>query len=88
VPDFKHIAVGDNHRRATRRTPALLDEALCTFERYAAGAVARWPLYAESDNLTESQKRDLKAGVARLRRLLIDGLNAIALIVSKKHKTE
>ena len=62
----------DSHKRAYASTLALVDEALCEFERWASGQAARGVMYQEVNDLSPGKRRELQAGILSVRKTMED----------------
>ena len=57
----------DSHKRGISITLTMLDEALCRVEQWAGGQVLDSLLFVERNELTEHQRQDILAEVAKIR---------------------
>ena len=62
--------MSETHIRGISTTLALLDEALCQFEQWAAGREAHAVLYEERNNLSLQQRQAILAEIQEIRPLL------------------
>lgn len=64
----KTIAITENHRRRISVTLSLLDEMLCSFERWIEGNIAESIMYQEMDTLDREARVALTKQLARMRK--------------------
>jgi len=77
------------HKRAFTSTLALVDEALCEFERWALGHSARGVMYMEVNDLSARKRKELLAGIANVRKTIKDLREKLGLLperTSVSHK--
>lgn len=60
------------HRRGIASTLAILDEALCEFEKWAMGRQSRSVLYSETNSLTHAQRERLTHQISGLRATMME----------------
>jgi len=80
--------VTKNQRRGIRATLLLLDEALCTFERWAKGDEERSALHQTRNNLTAQQKRKILRRISSMRAVLGELKDALGLEATVKTAAE
>ncbi|MCX8035866.1 MAG: hypothetical protein N3D11_02195 [Candidatus Sumerlaeia bacterium] len=72
----------ENHRRAVSSTLAMLDRALCLFQRWAEGNETKAVMYREENTLHSQQRAAILDAIRHLRALLAEVCAGLAL-----HKT-
>jgi len=59
--------ITESHIRAFTATLAIVDEALCEFERWASGHAAKGDMYEEVNDLTPRKRKNLLGGIHAVR---------------------
>ena len=75
------VPIGDRHKAALGTTLGMLDEMLCSFERWAHGQETQGVLYRESNRLTHRQRAGLRVSIRVIRQDLRTLLRELDLVV-------
>ncbi|MGO9580303.1 MAG: hypothetical protein ACLP2P_12940 [Desulfobaccales bacterium] len=80
--------LSESHRSRIRITLTFLDEALIKFEEWARGREVRSLLYTEENTLSSEERSGILAGIAGMRRIILELRDNLQLEVRPQNVTK